>query len=315
MRTDPPRTALVTARTFAAVRNDPRRLLEEAGLVIVSGSIDHELTELRPTLADTVAWIAGTAPITAAHLDAAPNLRIIARNGAGFDAVDLPAAEARGIVVTNAPGANSESVADHTIGLMLACIRQITLADSVARGGDAALRPGRELGELVVGLIGFGAIGRAVARRLHGFGSHVIAYDPHVPASKMVSAGATSVGDLSELAMSGDVLSLHRPGGGIVVDRELINHMRQGVVVVNTARADLVDDDALAAALIDGRVGGAAIDVARAASPLLRAPNVVITPHIAAHTAEAVERMSSMVTGEVLRVMSGKQPRHSVTTS
>ena len=129
------------------------------------------------------AWIAGTGPVSAAHLDAAPRLRLVARYGVGVEAVDVAAAADRGVLVTNTPGANSDAVADHAVALMLALLRDITVGDRAVRGGDWQVRRGRQLGSVTVGIVGLGRIGRGVAARLQGFGTTVLGYDPYVDAS------------------------------------------------------------------------------------------------------------------------------------
>jgi D-3-phosphoglycerate dehydrogenase len=311
-------SVVVTTRSFGSGNADPGRLLEEAGLEVVRADPDHDYGDLAGPLAEAVAWIPGTSPVTARHLGLAPNLKVVARYGTGYDSVDLTAAQERGIVVTNTPGANVEAVADHAVGLMLASLRHIVAGDRAVRDGARPPLRGRELGALTVGIVGFGGIGRAVARRLTGgFGSTVVAYDPYVPPGRVREAGVEAVASLDELAPVADVLSLHMPGGaGPVVDEAFLGRMKPGAVLVNTARGDLVDEGAVAAALRSGRLGGAAVDVLASetsrASPLLGAPNAVITPHVAAQTAEAIDRMGVGAAGEVVRVLRGERPLHPV---
>lgn len=307
---------LVTSRSFGTGDSDPAGTLEAAGLRVRAGSPDHDLEALRPALADTVAWIAGTGSVTAEHLDSAPELRVIARYGTGMDPVDVAAAAARGIVVTNTPGANAEAVADHTVALMLAALRSLLPGERAARGGDPPPGRGRELGALTVGIAGFGAVGRALARRAGGFGSRVVAYDPYVSAAEMTRHGAEPARDIGHLARRSDVLTLHLPGSDApVVEKSLIAAMPDDAILVNTARAGLVDEDAVAAALRGGTLGGAGIDVFSGPdSPLLGAPRVVVTPHAAAHTVQAVDRMGDTAAAEVLRVLSGDEPHHPVRT-
>jgi D-3-phosphoglycerate dehydrogenase len=310
-------TVLVTSRSFGSGHADPEAALAERGLEVRRGDHRHDVQALREDLSTAVGWIAGTAPIDTTHLDLAPDLRVIARYGVGVDAVDLQAAAAHGVTVTNTPGANAESVADHALALMLAAARHLVAGDRSARAGDWSARPGRELSALTVGIVGFGRIGQALARRLvGGFGARVLAYDPYMKAEAVHAAGCLPC-DLSSLVQKADVVSLHVPGGGRpLVDAELLAALRPGAILVNTARGDLLDEAAVAAALVDGRLGALAVDVLSAepadASPLLRAPNVIVTPHLAAQTAEAVDRMGTMAADEVLRVLSGELPLHPV---
>jgi D-3-phosphoglycerate dehydrogenase len=308
----------VTTRSFGSGDADPAGLLRKAGLRVTHADPAHGHAALEETLSVAVAWIAGTSPIDDRHLAAAPNLKIVARHGTGYDSVDLAAAARRGVIVTNTPGANAEAVADHTLGLMLAALRHLVAGDRASHEGVRPLLRGRELGALTVGIIGCGSIGRAVARRLiGGFGARVLAYDPFVVPERVREAGIESVGDLSGLTRAADVLTLHMPGGGsAVVDATFLSHIRPGAVLINTARGDLLDEEAVAGALAEGRLAAAAVDVLASepatSSPLLNAPNAIVTPHIAAQTTQAIDRMGMMAAEEVVRVLAGEAPRHPV---
>ena len=313
-------SVVVTARSFGSGDADPASLLRKAGLMVAHADPAHDHAALEETLSTAVAWIAGTSPVDARHLAAAPNLKIVARHGTGYDAVDLAAAARRGVLVTNTPGANAEAVADHTVGLMLAALRHLVAGARASREGVRPVLRGRELGALAVGIVGFGYIGRAVARRLiGGFGSRVLAYDPYIAAERVREAGVEPVGDLSGLARVADVLTLHMPGGGgAVVDAAFLSHMRPGAVLINTARGELLDEEAVAGALAEGRLAAAAVDVLASepatSSPLLDAPNAIVTPHVAAQTTQAIDRMGMMAAEEVVRVLAGEAPRHPVPT-
>jgi D-3-phosphoglycerate dehydrogenase / 2-oxoglutarate reductase len=308
---------LVTTRSFGAGDTDPAGVLAAVGLRVVRGPVDHDPAALAQLLGEAVAWIAGTAPVTARHLDFAPRLRVVARYGTGVDAVDLHAARARGIVVTNTPGANAEAVADYTVALMLAALRHLVDQDRAARTGRWQAQRGRELGALTVGLVGFGAVGRGVARRLAGFGATVLVHDPYVAPDELQTAGVQPVPELAALAARAQLVSLHLPGGGRpIVDAAFLARLPAGAVLVNTARGDLVDEAAVAAALAEGRLGAAAVDVLAsepaAASPLLDAPNTIVTPHAAGQTVEAIDRMGMTAAEEVVRVLAGEAPLHPV---
>jgi len=310
-------SVVVTTGSFGTGDADPVGLLAGAGLEVVRADPAHEHGALASPLGRALGWIAGTSPVDERHLAAAPRLRVVARHGVGVDSVDLEAAGRRGIVVTNTPGANAEAVADHAVGLMLAALRHLAAGIEAARGGASFPPRGRELGALTVGLVGFGHVGRAVARRLvGGFGCRVLAHDPYVPPERLREAGVEPAGGLGELAREADVLSLHRPGGGPVVDEALLERMRPGAVLINTSRGDLLDEGAVADALRAGRLGAAAVDVwasePAAEGPLFGAPNALITPHVAAYTTEAVDRMGMMAAREVVRVLSGERPLYPV---
>lgn len=307
-------TVVVSSRSFGSGDDDPIPDLEAAGHEVVRIDPAHDLDTVAAPLADAVGWIAGTGPVTADHLAAAPHLRVVARYGVGVDAVDLAAATGRGVVVTNTPGANADAVADHTIGLMLAVLREVVAGDAAVRAGDWSRRRGRELGACTVGIVGFGAVGRAVARRLAGFGSDVLVHDPYL--DDVGDAPVRPV-DLPALLAEADVVSLHAPGGSRpLVDADAVAAMRPDAVLVNVARASLVDEVAVADALSAGRLGGHASDVVAAehgtASPLLDAPRTVLTPHVAGQTVQAIDRMGRAATDDLLRVLAGQRPRHPV---
>lgn len=308
-------TIVVTSRSFGSGRADPVGWLTARGYTVRRASHRHDPAALAGSLIDAVGWIAGTGPITAVQLDLAPKLKVVARYGVGTDAVDRAELARRGITLTNTPRANTEAVADHTLGLMLAALRDTLEGDRVVRaGGDAPVPgPGRELGSCTVGLIGLGAIGRAVHRRLRAFGARVVAHDPYVADPP----GDVELVDLDRLAAMADVISLHRPPADApVVDGPFLGRVRHGAVLVNTARAELVDEESLAAALADGRLTAAALDVLAtergAPSPLLDAPHVVLTPHVAGHTVDAIDRMGTWVAEDVVRVLAGDPPLHPV---
>jgi len=312
---------LVTSRSFGDGDADLYARVADAGHEVVRGASHHDLAELAPLLAIADAWVAGTGPVTARHLDAAPRLKVVARYGVGVEAVDLDAAVRRGIPVTNTPGANADAVADHAVGLMLAALRHIVDGDRRVRTGDWAVRRGRELGALTVGIVGFGRIGQGVARRLSGFGPTVLASDPFLPDDLTRAAGAEPV-SLEELFARADVVTLHAPGGTVIASAGRLAALPAGAIVVNTARPDLVDEDAVAAALRDGALAGYAADVltgdtAGRDSPLLSpdlADRVIVTPHLGAQTVQAVDNMGSLALDDALAVLAGETPPHPVPT-
>ncbi len=252
--------------------------------------------ELRADLSDADALIIRSATtVTAELIAAAPRLRVVARAGAGVDNVDVEAASQRGILVLNAPGANSVSVAEHVFALMLASARSVALADAQMKAGrwcKTSLR-GVELRGKTLGVVGLGRIGREVVRRALAFEMVVIAHDPFVAAQMADDIGIELV-PLDALAERADFITLHAPSTDAtrgLLDRALLARCRPVVRIINTARGDLVDEDALADALAAGRLGGAALDVFRQEPPadtaLTGLSQVVATPHIAGATAEA----------------------------
>jgi D-3-phosphoglycerate dehydrogenase len=308
-------TVLVTARSFSTGSSYVERRLVDAGLLVARGPATHEFEALTPLLTETVAWVAGTGPVTAEHLDRAPGLRVVARYGVGVEAVDLDAARVRGIVVTNTPGANTDAVADHTVALLLAALRGVVAGDRRVRAGDWRVERTREVASLRVGLIGVGRIGRAVAQRLAGFAAVVFGVDPHLTDEELAALGIMPGG--VAIPEGVDVVCLHAPGTAVIVNAEWIARARPGLILVNTARGSLVDEQAVAEGLRQGHLAGYATDTLAveggvATSPLLApdiADRVVVTPHSAAQTVEAVDRMGSMAVDSVLDVLAGRVPR------
>jgi D-3-phosphoglycerate dehydrogenase / 2-oxoglutarate reductase len=235
--------------------------------------------------------------VTAALIAAAPRLRVIARAGTGVDNVDLPAATERGIIVMNAPGANSISVAELTVALMLSLSRGIPAADAAMKRGawEKKKLAGVELRGKTLGLVGLGRIGQEVGTRARAFGMQLLAHDPFISAEVAESLGVELVA-LDDLCARADYISLHlpvTPETRHLFDAARLAACRPGVRLVNTARGELVDEAALAAAIESGHIAGAALDVFETEPPtdwrLPSLPQVVATPHIAASTAEAQE--------------------------
>ncbi len=237
--------------------------------------------------------------VTGEAIAASPRLRIVARHGVGTDEVDLEAAASRGVLVTNAPGTNTAAVAEHTLALILALVKDLKpLGAVVAAGGwrGPASRT-RDLAGMRLGLLGCGAIGRAVARLAAAFGIEVAAYDPAMPAGGLPGIGSAS--SLRALAARSDILSLHCPlteATRGMVDAAILCAMPAGGLVVNTARGGILDETALVAALDSGRISGAALDVFAAEppavdSPLRNHPCVLVTPHLAGVSTASLEAM------------------------
>ena len=315
---------LVTPRSFSSGKLRLHEELTAAGYDVRSGPADHDLRALGPLLSHAVAWIAGTGPVTAAHFAAAPELRVLARYGVGTDAVDLAAADAHGVVVCNTPGANTAAVAEHALALMLAALRDVPAADRAVRVGDRTVHRTREVGESTVGIVGLGRIGRRVAQLLTGFGSRILAADPYVDPADLAGTGIELVElvELDELMQNADLVTLHAPGDAVVVDERRLALVRPGSILVNTARAGLVEESAVAAALRDGRLRSYAADVlgdgAVPAGPLLDPElrdRTVFTPHAAAQTVEAVDLMGRGSVDAVLAVLDDRPPRHVVRPS
>jgi D-3-phosphoglycerate dehydrogenase len=238
--------------------------------------------------------------VTAAMIGKAPKLKVIARAGMGTDTIDVEEASRRKIPVLTAPGANSNSVAEYTFALLLALARKISPSSASLAAGKWDRKPyeGSELRDKTLGLLGLGRIGGRVASIAKGFGMTVIGYDPVVTAEQAEHLGIDLM-PLDMVIQRADVLSLHvklNSSTRHMIDERRLNLAKKGVLIVNTARGALIDDAALVKALADGRIGGAALDVydpepLPADSVLRTATNVLLTPHLAASTAEAQTRV------------------------
>jgi D-3-phosphoglycerate dehydrogenase / 2-oxoglutarate reductase len=293
-----------------------RETIADAGLELLRAKFDVDVdleSPLEEILGDYDALVVRSATkVTAAVIASGTRLKVIGRAGVGVDNVDVDAATRRGIVVANAPESNIVSAAEHTIGLLVALARNIPQAHAALIAGrwERSKWGGVELADKVLGVLGFGRIGRQVARRALGLQMKVLAYDPFVSVERFRELGVESASFAEVLARS-DFLTVHLPltdetRGAI--DAATIGKMRDGVRIVNAARGELVDEGALVAALESGKVAGAAIDVFTHepySGPLLKAPNVVVTPHLAASTEEAQDRAGLIVAQQVAAALEG----------
>ena len=270
---------------------------------------------LLAALADAVAVIVRSATnIDAEALAHAPRLQVVARAGVGLDNVDVEAATRAGVMVVNAPTSNIVSAAEHAVGLLLAVARNVPQAAASLRAGEwkRSTFTGVELDGKVAGILGLGRIGVLVAERLSAFGMRVMAYDPYVPPARAAQLGVR-LASLDELLGEADFITVHLPKNaetiGLLGDKEL-HLVKPGVRIVNAARGGIVDEQALALALREGRVAGAAIDVFAAepatGNPLLEIPSVVATPHLGASTAEAQEKAGTQVARSVKLALAGE---------
>jgi D-3-phosphoglycerate dehydrogenase len=285
--------------------------LRDAGLQLEMSPRDHDRTadEMIGLVGDAVAVIADADPFDEAVLAAAPHLRIIARCGVGLDSIDLDAAARAGVAVTITPDVNNEAVADHALALILAAVRRLREQDALVRGGGWRSFDivSWQLHGATVGIVGYGAIGRAVARRLAGFGVELLVHDPFVEAADV------TLTDLDELLAASDVVTLHMPltpqTRGII-DARALALMKRDAVIVNTARGPVIDQDALIEALRSGQLGAAGLDVFEVeppvGSPLLELPNVILSPHVGGISDASNLAMSRMATASVLEALQNR---------
>ncbi|MEZ4589862.1 MAG: phosphoglycerate dehydrogenase [Chloroflexota bacterium] len=312
---------LVTSTSFG--RFDPRQKveLETAVARVTYNESGKPLTsaQLQKLLPDVDGYIAGLDEIDAAALAAGTNLQVVARYGVGTNNVDLDAAKTHGIVVTNTPGANSASVAELTVLLMLSLIRPVETAVAQTRQGGWPRLKGQSLVDKTVGLVGLGAIGKEVARRLAGFDCTLLAFDVAADAVFAAQHNVQLV-SLAELLAQADIVSLHLPvlpATTNMVNDSFLQQMKAGSYLINTSRGELVDETALLAALTSGHLAGAALDAFQqeppgADNPLLALPQVIPTPHMGAHTDGATNAMGSMALADCLAVLRGETPQYRV---
>jgi phosphoglycerate dehydrogenase-like enzyme len=312
---------LVTPTSYA--RNDPRLLTElqrQVGEVIVNQTgRPLTSTEVAGLLPGCDGYIAGLDVIDRTALQAADRLQVIARYGVGLDNVDLKAAGEKKIVVTYTPGANSVSVAELTLGLMLALARRIPQSVQTTRSGEWLRLGGVSLEGKTIGLLGLGAIGKQVARRLVGFDCRILAFDP-IQDTAFAHAHRVELVPLDELLSQADFISLHLPlltETRALVNTAFLTQMKPGAFLINTARGELIDEPALVEALRSGHLGGAALDVFAQEppgkdNPLLSLPDVIVTPHSGSHTDGATNAMGWMALHDCLAVLRGEAPRYPV---
>jgi (S)-sulfolactate dehydrogenase len=277
--------------------------------------VDDEAA-LEAALGDVDAWIVrNRTPVRGALLEAATRLRVVGRLGVGLDNIDVPACESRGIEVIPATGANAESVAEYVVTAAMMLLRGAYFSTKAVEAGTwprQMLSQGREASGKVLGIVGFGNIGRLTAVKAAALGMRVVAHDPQVPENdpSWAAAGAQRR-ELSRLLEESDVVSLHIPltheTRGLL-NRERLSRMKPGAIVINTARGGIIDEIALAAMLREGRLGGAALDTFQdeplgAGSALVGAPRLLLTPHIAGVTVESNERVSALIADRVAEAL------------
>ncbi len=304
---------LATAVTFGKVNKQPKARLETIGCEVVTNPLGRplRLEEFAKYSPDVDALIVGNDKVTAEVIESCPKLKIIAKHGIGVDGIDIKAANARGIVVTNAPGTNSQEVADLAIGFMIMLGRGLYPANRDTKNGKWIKPMGTSMYKKTVGIIGTGTIGRALASRASGFNMSILGYDL-VQNEESKKNGVKYV-SLDELLEKSDYVSLHLPLTSEtknIVSAEKIVKMKKDAILVNTARRELVDYDALYEALQNGLLRGYATDVYDAEPPkhipLFDLENVLLSPHLGGTTLESNLRMGDTAVDNVIAVLKGE---------
>lgn len=312
---------LVTPTSYG--KNDARLKTEleaQVGEVIYNPTgkplSSAELARLLPGIDG---YIAGLDAIDAEALKAADRLKVICRYGVGIDNVDVDYAREKGIIITNTPGANSVSVAELALGLILALARQIPEAVDAVHQGKWPRYSGVSLEGKTIGILGLGAIGKQLARRLHGFDCNILAYDPYADAA-FAKENQVELASMDQVIVKSDFISLHLPllpETRSLVNDSFLNRMKKGSYLVNTSRGEVVDEDALFRALQSGHLKGAGLDAFTVEppdpkNPLLNLPQVIATPHLGAQTDGATSNMGWYAMRDCLAVLNNEQPKYRV---
>jgi D-3-phosphoglycerate dehydrogenase len=300
-----------------------RAIIERAGFELIAAHCKTE-QEVIEVAHDAAAVVAQYATISALVIAGLPHCRVIARYGTGVDIVDVEAATSHDVLVTNVPNEWCENeVADHAMALLLAVARKITVYDRATRSGTWQWQSGAPIHRLrgsVLGLLSFGAIARAIAARAAGFGMRITAHDPYLSAEEITAAGVTGV-SFDQLVTESDCLVIQAPLTSQthhLFDEFQLRRMKPTAILINTARGPIIDDRALHRALSEGWIAGAGLDDIeeepakvrdwRPDNPLLRLDNVVITPHAAYYSEEAISTVRHFAAEEVVRVLTGQPP-------
>lgn len=308
-------TVLATPRSFAEKNRSPIEMLESANCTVIRLPLNGERLEdqLWDCLPQADAVIAGLEPYPRSLLERGTKLKIISRYGVGYDNIDLNAATELGIRITNTPGANTDSVADLAMALMLCTARHICyMNNAILHGHGGNPIAGTEMWNKTLGVIGTGRIGKAVIRRASGFQMRILAYDTYQDERIVKDLGGTYT-DLETLFSSSDFISLHCPLTAEttnLVNALRLSKMKSTAIIVNTARGGIIDESALYDALKNGTIAGAALDATKQEpihnSPLTMLPNCILTPHAGAATEEATNNMGLMAVKNALDILQGK---------
>ena len=306
---------LVTPTSFKPESDSPamKKLKSFSDLLVFNpGTKPLTEDELIPLLDGCIGCIAGLDHYTSKVIESAKSLKVISRYGVGVNEVDLAAAKAKNIVVCNTPGVNSQAVADLTFALLLSIARKVSILDRKTKEGQWPRSTGTELYAKTIGILGLGAIGKAIAQRAAGFSMKVLAYDPYID-KKYAEAKGIIAADFAALIKEADFISLCLPltdETRNIISADAMKSMKKGVIIVNTARGGLIDEAAAHELLVSGHLGGLGLDVFEEEppkkSPLFDLENVVLTPHTAAHTREAITAMADLSVQNLIDVLSGK---------
>lgn len=312
---------LSTSPTFGYYASEPLEYLKSHGCDIELTPQTKKLSEeeIVQKVNNLDAMIVGIEKITEKVIAAAQKVKIISKHGAGVDNIDMKAATSKGIVVTSAPGANSDAVADLTIALFLAVARKIPFADHSIREGAWPRVVGVQLNGKVLGIVGLGQIGKKVAKRASGFNMKVLAYDVIKDEEFAFKNGITYT-SMEEILSLSDYISLHipfAPSTQHLIGEKELGQMKKESILVNISRGNIVEEGALHRALRDGKIRGAALDVfaqepVAKTNPLLTLDNFIATPHMGGYTHEALRETGMICVRDIVSMLEGKRPQYLV---
>lgn len=296
-------------------------ILEKNGYILELNPFDRTMTEdeLIERIKGASALVAGSDKVTKRVLEAgSPTLKIVAKQGVGYNTIDIEAAKELGIAVTITPGANSKSVADLTMGLILNAARNISGMDRAIRNNEWYRYTGCELNNKIIGIVGMGHIGGEVAKRAYAFGMKILAYDIY-PRQDFIEKYNVTYVSLEKLFKQSDVITLHAPAIKAtenMINRDSLNLMKSTAILVNAARGELINEEDLYEALKNKKIGFAALDVYKNEplknSKLTELENIVFTAHAGAYTKSAIIGAGVIASEEIVRVLSGEEPKFNV---
>lgn len=311
---------MITSRSFGKISDEPRKKLENAGFEIVMKGGDFDQEEFERTIPEYDALIIGAHPFPATVLEQCKKLKIICKHGVGLDNIPVEKCHELGIAVCNTPGTNSNAVADLAFGLILASCRNIVRCCDNVRGGAWKTEIGVDVYKKTLGVLGYGAIAKNVIRRAEGFNMNVLIYNHRPRELDDEFKDYARFVTLDELYAKSDIITVHLPLNDDTKDMistEQISAMKDGVVIVNTARGGIVNEEALYQACKNGKVRAAALDVSvkepmDADNPLRTLPNVIITPHLGMYSREAINAVSIMCAENAVAMFSGGELKNRV---